>query len=251
MVTAKKMAKASNSPDKPHIAQKVSKTGAPKSAEGLLCAPVAVPRCVADWESIEKDYRAGVLSIREVGKLHSVSDTAIRKKAKVEGWQRDLTARVAEVVRSELVRSEVRTASPQTEREIIEVAAATVVQIVRGHRGRIRQGNELVDLLTKQLIDVAGKRDEFEGDIEIACRDDKSPERFSRLMKAVSLEKHAAIAVNLANATKTWVGLERQAFNIEDGSGGGSPQDVDVVSRYTDTERAVRMSALLAKAQGR
>ena len=227
MATAKKTAKASGK-------------GEPRVSAG---------RDLADWESIEKDYRAGVLSIREVGKLHDISEGAIRKKAKAERWQRDLTDKVNEKVRTELVRSEVRTASPQTEREIIEVAAATVVQIVRGHRGRIRQGNALVELLTQQLIDVAGKRDEFQDDIEVACKDDKSPERFNRLMKAVSLEKHSAIAVNLANATKTWVSLERQAFNIEDGST-ESVQDADV-SRYTDTERAVRMAALMAKAKAR
>ena len=90
-----------------------------------------------DWESIERQYRAGVLSIREIGKAHDVSDTAIRKKAKTADWQRDLSAKVAEKVRSDLVRSEVRTANPQTEREIVEEAAATVVHVVRSHRTRI------------------------------------------------------------------------------------------------------------------
>lgn len=192
-----------------------------------------------DWESIERDYRAGVLSIREVAKLHEVSDTAIRKKAKASGWERDLSQKVAEKVRSELVRSEVRTADPQTEREIVEVAAATVVQVVRGHRGRIRQGNELVELLTKQLIDVAGKRDQFEEDIALETTGDKSPERYSRLMKAVSLSSHASIAVNLAAATKTWIGLERQAFNIKDET--GVPDDGPIADKSSVTaEEAYR-----------
>lgn len=173
-------------------------------------------RTATDWEGVERDYRAGVLSIREVGRLYGVSDKAIRNKAKALGWERDLSAKVAEKVRNDLVRSESAAADKQTEREIIEVAAATVVQVVRGHRSRIRQGNELVELLTKQLIDVAGKRDEFEADIAIECADDKSPERYNRMMKAISLGSHSTIAVNLANATKTWVGLERQAFNIAD-----------------------------------
>lgn len=179
-----------------------------------------------DWEATERAYRAGVLSIREIAKLQGCSEGAIRKRAKAHSWERDLTERVNEKVRSELVRSEVRTANSQTEREIVEVAAATVVQVVRGHRGRIRQGNELVELLTKQLIDVAGKRDEFEEEIEELTGEDKSPERRARLMRAISLEKHASIAVNLANATKTWVGLERQAFNIKD----EAEQQVDELS---------------------
>lgn len=187
-------------------------------ADGSPHSKIMSSRKSTDWESIERDFRAGVLSIREVAKLHEVSEGAIRKKAKSQGWERDLTDRVNKKVRTELVRSEVRTADPQTEREIVEVAAATVVQVVRDHRSRIRQGNDLVELLTKQLIDVAGKRDEFEADIEVECKDDRSPERYSRLMKAVSLGSHASIAVNLATATKTWVGLERQAFNIKDES---------------------------------
>lgn len=172
-----------------------------------------------DWEPIERDYRAGVLSIREVAKAHGVSDTAIRKRARAEGWMRDLSSKVADQVRSELVRTEVRTSHPQTEREIVEVAAATVVQVVRSHRKRISQGSELVELLTQQLIDVAGRRDEFEADIEAECADDKSPERRARMMKAVSLASHSSIAVNLAAATKTWVSMERQAFGIKDDSG--------------------------------
>ena len=185
----------------------------------------------ADWESIERDYRAGVLSIREVGKLHEISEGAVRKKAKALGWERDLTDKVNEKVRSDLVRevrSEYAPADPkqpeQTERAIIEKAAATVVQVVREHRGRIKQGNKLVELLTKQLMDVAGSREEFEEAIGIVCAGDKTPERMNRLLKAVSLGAHSTIAVNLANATRVWVGLERQAFNITDtvDPGGGT-----------------------------
>lgn len=190
-----------------------------------------------DWEAIEREYRAGVLSIREIGKLYGVSDTAIRKKAKLSKpeWSRDLTEKVNAKVRAELVRNEVRTANPQTEREIVEVAAATVVQVVRSHRTRIKQGNELVELLTKQLIDVAGKRDQFEEAIEIECADDKTNDRRTRLMKAVSLSTHASIAVNLATATKTWVGLERQAFNIQD----ESVPDDPIAAMLSKMERSV------------
>ncbi len=171
---------------------------------------------VTDWEAVEKIYRAGLLSIREIGKAHSVSEGAIRKKAKTQRWERDLSAKVEAKVRSELVRSEVRTSDPRTDNEIIEQAAATVVQVVRSHRSRITQGNALVELLTNQLLDVAGKREEFENAIEVLCADDTNNNRRSMLNKAVSLEKHAQIAVNLAAATKTWVGLERQAFGIKD-----------------------------------
>lgn len=175
-------------------------------------------RKAIDWEAVEKAYRAGLLSIREIAKAHDISDKAVRNKAKEHGWERDLSAKVAEKVRNDLVRAESAPAEHITERQIVEHAAATVVQVVRSHRKAISQGQQLVELLTKQLIDVAGRRDEFEQAIELECADDESPKRRTLLMKAVSLGTHAGIAVNLANATKTWVGLERQAFSIKDDS---------------------------------
>ena len=166
-----------------------------------------------DWESIERLYRAGLLSIREIGRQHNVSERAIRKKAVAQGWERDLTERVAEKVRSDLVRAEAAK-DPETERQIVAEAAATVVHVVREHRVRIKQGSALVELLTKQLMDVAGKREEFETDIAIETAGDRDVDRRNRLFKAVSLEKHSAIATSLALATKTWVTLERQAFGL-------------------------------------
>lgn len=179
--------------------------------------PEKPPKAVkADWESIERDFRAGMLSIREIAKIAGISDTAIRKRAKEFAWDRDLSAKVREKVRTELVRAEVRSSDPQTEREIIESAAAQVVHVVRSHRKAIGSGMALTDLLMKQLTDVAGKRDEFEAEIEVMTAEDKSPERCNRLMKAISLGAHSSIVVNLANAAKTWITLERQSFNMQD-----------------------------------
>lgn len=175
-------------------------------------------RVKADWETVEKDYRAGILSIREIAKQHAVSEGAIRKKAKLGDWQRDLTDKVREKVRAELVRTEVRNVNAQdkvrTEREIVDGAAATVVHVVREHRKDIATGRGIVSLLMSQLIDVAGQRSEFEQAIEIETADDKTTERRNKLMKAVSIPMHAATVRDLSTAMKNLIGLERQAFNI-------------------------------------
>ena len=203
---------------------------------------MAEKRKPVDWDSVERDYRAGMLSLREIAAPHGITEGAIRKKAKALGWERDLTARVNEKVRNELVRNQYATENKErTEKEIIDTAAATVVQVVRNHRVRIRQGNDLVELLTKQLTDVAGARDTFEAEIDAECAEDKTTERRARLMKAVSLGTHAQIAVNLATATKTWVGLERQAFNIPDLAEPENPADM------TPEKRLARIAQLQAK----
>lgn len=41
-----------------------------------------------DWEAIESAYRAGALSLREIGAQYGVTEGAIRKRAKRDGWVR-------------------------------------------------------------------------------------------------------------------------------------------------------------------
>ena len=52
-----------------------------------------------DWEAIERDYRAGILSVREIGAKCGCTHTAINKRAKRDGWERDRAARQQEPVR--------------------------------------------------------------------------------------------------------------------------------------------------------
>lgn len=47
-----------------------------------------------DWERVELDFRAGTLTLREIGEANGVSHTAIRKRAEKEGWSRDLNAKI-------------------------------------------------------------------------------------------------------------------------------------------------------------
>lgn len=180
--------------------------------------PDGVPekKAKTDWESIEKDYRSGVLSIREIAKVHDVSDTAIRKKAKSDGWQRDLSAKVNELVRTELVRTEVRTSDPQTEREIVEAAAATQVYVVRGHRASIKRMNSIALSLLEELDEQTISRDLYAELGEMLRKDDeKSQDKRNDLYsKIISGAGRVDSMKKLAETLKILIGLERQAFNI-------------------------------------
>lgn len=201
-------------------------------------------RATADWEGIERLYRAGLLSIREIGKIHDVSDTAIRKRAKEQGWQRDLTAKVQQKAREDLVRSAVRTAHARedvrTERSIIEEAALTVVTVVREHRSSIATGRNIVAVLAQQLLDAAGQRDELETIIDEVTAEDATSERRNKLAKAVSLPVHAATARELSMALKNLVGLERQAFNVPDVTPETPPEQGNELAQATEGMEALR-----------
>jgi hypothetical protein len=59
-------------------------------------------RRVIDWESIERDYRAGVLTLRAMAAQHGITEGSIRLRAKKEEWPRDLSAKIAAKVKLKL-----------------------------------------------------------------------------------------------------------------------------------------------------
>lgn len=168
-----------------------------------------------DWDVVERKYRAGQLSIREIARQHKCSDGAVRKKAKAHGWTRDLITKVNQEVRNKLVRSEVRVPDEKTEKEIVEEAATVATDVVLSHRKGSQKGLWAVNILLKQLLEAAESRAQLEE--EIAKETKGVPSRKERFMRAISLKTHSVIAVNLANALKTLVGVDRQSYNLDDG----------------------------------
>lgn len=106
-----------------------------------------------DWESIERDYRAGRLSIVKVAEVHGVSRTHLKAKAKAEGWQRDLSAaieartkaKISAIDVASLVEQSATQAANQSARTIqsaIEQASDVAAGIVLKHRASIRLEHE-------------------------------------------------------------------------------------------------------------
>src|SRR5690554_84499 len=90
-----------------------------------------------DWEAIEDEYRAGSLSIRNIADKHGISDTAIRKKATLHGWQRDLAEKVRSAAQGKIVRKMVRADGSRTDEEIIEQASSEAAAVVLAHRAEL------------------------------------------------------------------------------------------------------------------
>ena len=58
----------------------------------------------ADMIAVERDYRTGILSNREIARTYGCTETAVRKWAKQHGWTRDLEARVASAIANQAIR---------------------------------------------------------------------------------------------------------------------------------------------------
>jgi hypothetical protein len=193
-----------------------------------------------DWEAIEREYRAGQLSASEIGRQHGVSRQAILKRAKKECWPQNLSARVKEAVAARVVADGV---AGKSARETVELAAERGVQIVREHRASIGRGQRLVSALFAELEEATENQAEIEAAIEEETADDNGKRR-AMMLRALALPSRAAVIVNLSNALRTFVGLERQAFNLGDGlEGNDRAPDVPV----THDRRKAALALLLAK----
>lgn len=193
-----------------------------------------------DWERIEQLFRAGLLSVREIAAACGVSHTAINKRSKAEGWDRDLNAKIKakadSLVSKREVSTKVSTETLATERGIVEANAEVIADIRMAHRtdiGRSRRlANKLLDEL-ESLTDEQGTIKELiaqfkEGDHEDG---DAMADVLALAQKMGALPSRTKTMKELAETLKTLVLLERQAYDLDNKSGGN---DADELSKMMD-----------------
>jgi hypothetical protein len=187
---------------------------------------MATEKAAPDWERIEADFRAGLLSLREIaGADGNVTEGAIRKRAKRDGWERDLGAKIKaradELVRKAEVRIEVRKQGAASERQIIEANAERIAQVRGEHRGDITRLRTLgLTLLTElegqsadpQLLEQLGEL--------MASPDDKGVDKLNDLYrKIISTPSRIDSAKKVAETLKHAIGLEREAYGLDTKAG--------------------------------
>ena len=167
-----------------------------------------------DWEAIERAYRAGSLSIRTIAERQGVSDTAIRKKAKVQGEVRNDQG-----------------ANCELDAEIIEEAAEEGARVVRSHRRDIRKATNLANLLMDDLLNTIQRREEIEDAIIDETDEDNNGMRRASMLAAVALPSNSKTLFQLSSAMKNLQVLERQAFSLDEKE---KTDDADEISKMMD-----------------
>jgi len=159
-----------------------------------------------DWLGIEADYRAGALAIKVIGAKYGISHTAIIKRARKDGWIRDLAGVINKVAKERMTRNAGlgfrggnlddkgnRTdAEHAVFRATVETAAEAMIRLVRQHRATLQRDHELVQLVV----------DKFE----------------SVMPRVQTLEQIAGamgILEQLTRIRARIIPLERQSFNLD------------------------------------
>ncbi len=178
-----------------------------------------------DWASIEKDYKAGIMTISAIARDAGISATAISLHAKRRGWKRTLVHKVRRKTTEAVLRSlneqdeMTHTDSsgiqraPLDEAAIIDLAVRTQVEVIRDHRKAAGAGRSLTYRMLDELDATTSNINQLADEINDSTDDGK---RRAAMMKAISLPSRAATMRDLATAAAKWVAVERQAFGILD-----------------------------------
>jgi hypothetical protein len=160
-----------------------------------------------DWESVEPLFRAGVLSNYQICEQYkkdhqhsqtfktTITEKAIRNRAKALGWQKNIAEKVREKINEKLVRNNVRN-TDQSDEKIIEEAAEAGTKIVLRHQKEI---NALVSIETSLLeeLEDLNKMKGIDGEDKIR------------------LSERTMILKNLTETRAKRIAMERIANNID------------------------------------
>ena len=174
-----------------------------------------------DWPAVERDYRAGVMSLREMASAHGLSHVAIKKRADKEGWTRDLKAKIQakadDLVNRAMVNAELTAASGVNERVIIEANSDRIAKVRLEHRQDISRmrtlGTALLAELEDQTFDavILSQLGEL-----MRSPDDAGMDKLNDIYKKViSTPGRVDTAKKLVETMKSVIAMEREAYSID------------------------------------
>ena len=171
----------------------------------------------ADWHAVERDYRAGLLSLREVGKLHGVSHVRIQAVAAENGWQRNLTAKIQAKADEIVQRREVIAMSVQDERAVIDANAQVIANVRSEHRQDIRRARAIAGALMAEL-EVQTFDMVLMSELGTLMRNpnEDGMDKLSEIYrKVISMPGRVDTAKKLIETMKSVIGMEREAYGID------------------------------------
>jgi len=191
-----------------------------------------------DWEKIETQYRANVLSIRQVAREHGIAEGTIRNRAKKYNWVRDLSDKVKRRAQGKIATSD--RYSPEDEEKIIEDAAQEITNVVLSHRKDLSNLRDLEeDLIARAKKDgdlpTNSEIKAMQADLErkIQQGDDISDIVMPEGCQELSIKDRAMTLDRLTNVRIKRIEAERKAYNMD---GGREDEQVDMTEAEIDAE---------------
>ncbi len=175
-----------------------------------------------DWDAVERDYRTGRHTNRELAEKYNVSHTAINKRARDNQWTQDLTDHIRQATNAKLTQAFVSTEVSNEFRKLsttIEIAAEVNAQIIQGHRRGLQRIATIKERLLDQIEQAAALMPELSDVIEMVRKEDeKGIDRANdALRKAMARSGLTDDLKKLAEIDEKVRKGEREAFGITSG----------------------------------
>lgn len=179
------------------------------------------------WDVIERDWRADKKSINLISQEHGISRSRINRRAEKEGWQKNLSDRIDDAVRSRLHASLISDAErlpddasrEARDEQIIKVVAQTQVEVVQNHRKSITDLHNLTRKMSDRL------NSQLENGVKVLVPG-KSGEGATEVTVDLELDTASRVLSNLTNSMHRLIAMERQAYGMdkEEDKGGRNPE---------------------------
>lgn len=201
-----------------------------------------------DWELIERDYRAGIKTLRQMADEHGVSHVTIAQRAKRYSWERDLQEKIQQAAKNKTTRAE---ATKQTNKElktdaqVVEAYADVVSHVDQIQREDVglavtntrNQLHELVALGDPKFHDaleaLADAFDESGPTANGGWKTDKTNELYRYI---ISLAGRVKMAKEIAATHGVYIPLQRKIFGLDQEK--QTTSDVDLLLKRINEESA-------------
>ncbi len=203
-----------------------------------------------DWEAVEREYLAGIRSLKDIGAEYGVSDAGIIKRARRDGWTRDLSAKIKAkadaLVSAREVSAEVSLQNKIAERQVVEANANLLADAVLNQRADVKRARSTVQKLWDMVDIELDHPEEFSrlGELLADPENNNQGKLNDIFQAAIKLPQQIKNVKLLADAIKVMIELERRVLKIDE-------QPVDPMngsSKMTDAQRVSRIVSILAKA---
>ena len=180
-----------------------------------------------DWALVETQYRTGIISLEAIAASQSISRGAIQKRAKAEGWTRDLSQRIDAARESKVAMRMVadKVANSATDKAIVDAVAESQSLVIAKHQVQIAKAGTVVAEMLGELG--ALNNTELQEALEIVLKnkaENLSEKQYLALQKAfdaaLSLPGRSVAVKNLVGSMSMVIDKDRQAHAIDKNDAG-------------------------------
>jgi len=205
-----------------------------------------------DWEAVERDYRTGKFTLRELEEKHKAFTSSISRKAKKDGWTKDLSTAIKQATNAKLTSDLVNTLVNEGAQDVsnaVLAAAEVNTRVILSHRKGLQAITNVKRTLLNQIEQAAANMADLAEIIEMVRNPDGNgiDRANDALKKAMSRSALVDDLKKLADVDEKVRKGEREAFGLDDDPADKQEQQGP---KMTDAQLALRITNLMSRTKG-